>query len=105
MNILDIPIGQISFGLMVTGVKSLYFGGSCPWIKRQLIDENGNDIQYDAIRFSNGVGIGRRCFTCKYLGFLRCREDLGMMKYSNYFVIGPILKGHYVVYCGSIIEK
>lgn len=49
--------------------KKIEFRDPSDWIFSRLLDENGNEKEYDLIEFRNGYGKNAPSFCCEFLGW------------------------------------
>ena len=49
--------------------KKIEFREPSEWILSRLLDENGNEKEYDLIEFKNGYGKNAPSFCCEFLGW------------------------------------
>ena len=103
-RLLHLSLKKEPFDVMVTGEKQEEFRKNSDWIRSRLFDKNGNEKEYDYIKFVNGYGADKPYFICKYEGFMECYMNVAERKYSNGLSITGIGKGDFIIYCGEIIE-
>lgn len=102
---LHLSLKKEPFAVMVTGEKDEEFRKNSQWIRSRLIDQLGNEKEYDFIKFVNGYGSDKPYFVCEYIGFTECYMNVSERKYSNGLTINEIGKGDFIIYCGDIVER
>jgi len=68
-KILRLTLKKKWFDLMQSGEKKIEFRDPSHWIFSRLLDENGNEKEYDLIEFKNGYSKNAPCFCCEFLGW------------------------------------
>jgi len=104
-RILHLSLNKKAFEVMITGEKKEEFRKNSDWIRSRLFDKDGNEKQYDYIKFTNGYGVDRPCFICQYIDFVECYMDVAERKYSNGLSITGIGKGDFIIFFGEIEYK
>lgn len=104
-RILHLSLKKEPFAVMITGEKQEEFRKNSEWIRSRLIDQLGNEKEYDFIKFVNGYGSDKPYFVCEYGGFMECYMNVSERNYSNGLTINGIGKGDFIIYCGDIVER
>ncbi len=68
-KVLKLTLKKKWFDLMQSGEKKIEFRDPSDWIFSRLLDENGNEKEYDLIEFRNGYGKNAPSFCCEFLGW------------------------------------
>ena len=68
-KVLKLTLKKKWFDLMKDGFKKIEFRDPSEWILSRLLDENGNEKEYDLIEFRNGYGKNAPSFCCEFLGW------------------------------------
>lgn len=105
MKTLHLTLSKQPFEVMVTGEKDEEFRKGGDWIQSRLMTPDGDEKEYDVIKFTNGYGKDKPYLICKYLGFFEIYMNGLQRTYSNGLKIdGEYGKGDYVIICGEILE-
>jgi hypothetical protein len=102
---LHLSLTKEPFAVMITGEKKEEFRKNSDWIRSRLFDKEGNEKEYDYIKFVNGYGADKPYFICKYEGVMECYMNVAERNYTNGLSITGIGKGDFIIYCGEIIES
>lgn len=68
-KVLKLTLKKKWFDLMKSGAKKIEFRDPSDWIFSRLLDENGNEKEYDLIEFKNGYAKNAPSFCCEFLGW------------------------------------
>lgn len=102
MLVLNLTLKKEAFNVMVTGEKKQEYREPSDWIMNRLIDNEGNDKQYDAVKFTNGYGKDKPYFVCKFQGYNVCIDD-DTRDYSNGLQV-KLEPGLIIIYLGEVTE-
>ena len=99
-KILKLTLKKKWFDLMKDGFKKIEFREPSDWIFSRLLDENGDEREYDLIEFKNGYSYNAPSFCCEFLGW-----DIEEEKTEYFFVSEKIISeaGTIKIFLGKIL--
>lgn len=93
---LHLTLKKPQFQVTLSREKQSEFRRPTLWIQSRLIDKS-----YDFVKFTNGYGNDKPCFTCKFLGWRFATE--GTYIYSNGLVVS-VDESYFEILLGEIVQ-